>query len=89
MTFSSISTSTGVKIPLKDVTEGYLSVLDLEPDKSQKTIVFLHGYAGVLELWEFQINYFVRQTYRVVAPDLRGHGQSDARLIPSTQCRKW
>ncbi|MBK8434242.1 MAG: alpha/beta fold hydrolase [Chloroflexi bacterium] len=43
--------------------------------------LFQHGYAGVLESWEFQINHFARN-YRVVAPDLRGHGQSDA---PYTQ----
>ncbi len=67
-----------VKVPIPGVSHGSLSVLDLWPENAQKTIVFLHGYAGVLESWEFQINYFVRQTFRVVAPDLRGHGQSDA-----------
>jgi pimeloyl-ACP methyl ester carboxylesterase len=41
----------------------------------------VHGYAGVAETWEYQINHFMRFT-RVVAPDLRGHGQSDA---PMTQ----
>ena len=41
----------------------------------EKTIMFVHGYAGCAETWEFQINHFAR-SYRVVAPDLRGHGQS-------------
>jgi long-chain acyl-CoA synthetase len=43
----------------------------------------MHGYAGCAETWEFQINHFAR-TYRVVVPDLRGHGQSDAPLTQYT-----
>ena len=41
----------------------------------------MHGYAGCAETWEYQINHFASK-YRVVVPDLRGHGQSDA---PYTQ----
>ena len=33
--------------------------------------------ASVAETWEYQLNHFANG-YRVVAPDLRGHGQSDA-----------
>lgn len=65
------------RVPIVGVSNAYLSVLDLWPEGAKKTIMFLHGYAGVLESWEFQINYFAR-SYRVIAPDLRGHGQSDA-----------
>ncbi|MEM7034496.1 MAG: alpha/beta fold hydrolase [Chloroflexota bacterium] len=64
-------------VPIPDVSNAYLSVLDLWPDGAEKTIMFVHGYAGVLESWEFQINHFARH-HRVIAPDLRGHGQSDA-----------
>lgn len=66
-----------VKVPMRDVAGSYLSVLDLWPEGAQQTILFVHGYAGVLESWEYQINHFARN-YRVVAYDLRGHGQSDA-----------
>ncbi len=66
------------KIPIRGVSDAYLSVVDLWPEEAHDTIMFVHGYAGVLESWEFQINHFVNQGYRVVAPDLRGHGQSDA-----------
>lgn len=69
------------RVPIPGVANAYLSVLDLWPEGAQQTILFVHGYAGVLESWEFQINHFARN-YRVVAPDLRGHGQSDA---PYTQ----
>ncbi|NOZ50840.1 MAG: alpha/beta fold hydrolase [Chloroflexi bacterium] len=65
------------QVPIRGVSNAYLSVLDLVPENAKGTILFLHGYAGALESWEFQINHFAR-TYRVVAPDLRGHGQSDA-----------
>lgn len=68
--------------PIPGVADAELSVLDLWPEGAERTILFLHGYAGVLESWEFQINYFASHNYRVIAPDLRGHGQSDA---PYTQ----
>lgn len=66
------------KVPIPGVAGSNLSVLDLWPEGAERTILFLHGYAGVLESWEYQINAFASNNYRVIAPDLRGHGQSDA-----------
>ena len=66
------------KVPISGIAGAELSVLDLWPEGAEKAILFLHGYAGVLESWEYQINYFASHNYRVIAPDLRGHGQSDA-----------
>ncbi|MEM7534803.1 MAG: alpha/beta fold hydrolase [Chloroflexota bacterium] len=70
-----------VNVPIPGIADAHLSVLDLHPEGATETILFQHGFAGVLESWEFQINHFARN-YRVIAPDLRGHGQSDA---PYTQ----
>ncbi len=70
-----------VKVPVRGLHDMWLSVVDIWPEGAQKVILFVHGYAGCAETWEYQINYFAR-AYRVVAPDLRGHGQSDA---PFTQ----
>jgi long-chain acyl-CoA synthetase len=66
-----------VEVPIRGLSDVALSVVDIQPEGVEKTILFVHGYAGVAETWEYQINHFVRR-YRVVAPDLRGHGQSDA-----------
>jgi long-chain acyl-CoA synthetase len=66
-----------VNVPIRGVSGAALSVIDLWPEAVEQTIMFVHGYAGVAETWEYQINHFARQ-YRVVVPDLRGHGQSDA-----------
>ncbi|MGB0388400.1 MAG: alpha/beta fold hydrolase [Ardenticatenaceae bacterium] len=66
-----------VNVPIRGVSDASLSVVDLWPEGAKQTMMFIHGYAGCLESWEFQINHFAR-SYRVVAPDLRGHGQSDA-----------
>lgn len=68
-------------VSIPELTDTYLSIVDIRPEGAQKTIVFVHGYAGVAETWEYQINHFMRIA-RIVAPDLRGHGQSDA---PMTQ----
>ncbi|MCU0496504.1 MAG: alpha/beta fold hydrolase [Anaerolineae bacterium] len=64
-------------VPIKGIAGAKLSVIDMQPEAVKQTIMFVHGYAGCAETWEFQINHFVKK-YRVVIPDLRGHGQSDA-----------
>jgi long-chain acyl-CoA synthetase len=66
-----------VDVPIRGLSDVELSVVDIRPEGAERTIVFIHGYAGCAETWEYQINYFARG-WRVVAPDLRGHGQSDA-----------
>jgi long-chain acyl-CoA synthetase len=66
-----------VEVPIKGLSDSHLSVVDLWPEGTDQTVMFVHGYAGVVETWEYQINHF-RQFTRVIAPDLRGHGQSDA-----------
>ncbi|MGD8586290.1 MAG: alpha/beta fold hydrolase, partial [Chloroflexota bacterium] len=66
-----------VDVPIPGLAGDNLSVIDIRPEGVEQTIVLLHGFAGCAETWEHQINRF-SQRYRVVAPDLRGHGQSDA-----------
>jgi pimeloyl-ACP methyl ester carboxylesterase len=46
-------------------------------DDGAPTIVMVHGAGGSAEQWSNQIEHFGRR-YRVVAPDLRGHGRSEA-----------
>jgi long-chain acyl-CoA synthetase len=66
-------------VPIRGLAQGKLSVVDIEPEGATQTIMLQHGYAGCAETWEHQINYFALHCgYRVVVPDLRGHGQSDA-----------
>ena len=66
-----------VEVPIQGLSDVNLSVINMWPDGAEKTIVLVHGYAGCAETWEYQINHFAHQ-YRVIVPDLRGHGQSDA-----------
>ena len=66
-----------VKAPIRDYPGRHLSVIDLHPQGLETTILFQHGFAGVAESWEYQLAHFANR-YRVIAPDLRGHGQSDA-----------
>lgn len=68
-------------VPIAGIANSELSVIDIHPEEVEQTIIFVHGYAGCAETWEYQINHFYSE-YRVIIPDLRGHGQSDA---PYTQ----
>ncbi|MFP4321771.1 MAG: alpha/beta fold hydrolase [Anaerolineales bacterium] len=66
-------------VPIPGIAYAELSVVDIMPEGAHQTLVFVHGYAGCAETWEHQIHHFTLQrNFRVVAPDLRGHGQSDA-----------
>lgn len=42
-----------------------------------EAVVLLHGFCGSAQYWEKVIPY-LSGNYRVIAPDLRGHGSSDA-----------
>jgi long-chain acyl-CoA synthetase len=66
-----------VDVSIRGLSGVSLSVVDIWPEGAERAIVFVHGYGGCAETWERQINHFARDC-RVVAPDLRGHGQSDA-----------
>ncbi len=53
-----------------------LSAIDVAPDRPARTFVFVHGFGGQAEQWQYQLQHFLIQN-RVVALDLRGHGLSD------------
>lgn len=53
-----------------------LSAIDISPDRPQATMVFVHGFAGQASQWKHQLRNFSGAN-RVIALDLRGHGQSD------------
>jgi long-chain acyl-CoA synthetase len=53
-----------------------LSAIDVAPDHPQRTFVFIHGFGGEAEQWQYQLQHFLIEN-RVIALDLRGHGLSD------------
>jgi len=53
-----------------------LSVIDIQPERSRNTIVFLHGFGGWATQWKHQLRALADDN-RIIAPDLRGHGHSD------------
>ncbi len=53
-----------------------LSAIDISPEHPQRTLVFIHGFGGQAEQWQYQLQKFSLEN-RVIALDLRGHGLSD------------
>src|SRR5512140_2057051 len=53
-----------------------LSAIDVAPDRSRRTFVFIHGFGGEASQWQYQVQHFLIEN-RVIALDLRGHGLSD------------
>lgn len=46
-------------------------------NSGDKTIVFLHGWPGSHELFEYQYDYLAKKGYRCIGIDQRGFGKSD------------
>lgn len=47
-------------------------------------VLLLHGFPELWYAWRHQIDFLADHGYHVVAPDLRGYGDSDSPLSPSS-----
>jgi len=52
-----------VQVPIQGQLDMALSVIDLWPAEVEQTLMFVHGYAGCAETWEYQINHFAREYF--------------------------
>ncbi|MFD1177171.1 alpha/beta fold hydrolase [Paenibacillus puldeungensis] len=55
------------------------STIAYEQQGQGETVVLLHGFCGSSAYWE-KVQPLLAGQYRVIAPDLRGHGSTDAPL---------
>ncbi|KOP39117.1 alpha/beta hydrolase [Flavobacterium sp. WLB] len=58
-----IETAKNVKLYVKDYGKG-------------KPVILIHGWPLSNEMWEYQVEYLVKNNYRVIAYDRRGFGKS-------------
>ncbi|KAL6220625.1 hypothetical protein ACLB2K_008381 [Fragaria x ananassa] len=47
-------------------------------------VLLLHGFPEIWYSWRHQIGYLAKHGYHVVAPDMRGYGDTDSPLNPSS-----
>lgn len=52
-----------------------ISYIDIAPERPLRTFLLIHGFGGNAKQWQYQLEIF-SQHNRVLAIDLRGHGQS-------------
>ncbi|MFI4874976.1 MAG: alpha/beta fold hydrolase [Blastopirellula sp. JB062] len=68
----------GERIPIGEVTLNVVIRGEGEP------VLLAHGFPLDHSMWEAQINVLSAEGYQVIAPDLRGFGQSDAAAEKTT-----
>jgi 3-oxoadipate enol-lactonase len=66
-------TGNNIKITVNDLTVSY----DDEGQDGAPVIIFIHGFPFNKSMWDKQVKTF-KENYRVIAYDVRGHGDSDA-----------
>lgn len=65
-------------MPTAQINDAALAYTDRSPETgSQNVLLLLHGHAFDRGMWEPQIEHFVALGWRVIAPDLRGFGESE------------
>ena len=50
-----------------------------------KTVIFIHGGGLDHTVWVLPARYFARHGYRVIAPDLPGHGRSEGPALDTIE----
>ncbi len=60
--------------------EDNLVKLAFKEEGAGKPVILLHGFCGSKEYWSKVIPY-LRESYRVIAVDLRGHGETDTTKV--------
>lgn len=71
---SRVAVADGVRLYCQDLGSG-------------PAVVLVHGGCMSHRVWESQVNALVEAGFRVIAPDLRGHGDSDKPVGPYTAQR--
>jgi 3-oxoadipate enol-lactonase len=61
--------------------------LDTDPTGERPAVLLLHAFPLAAEMWRPQIDALTAHDYRVLAPDLRGFGDTPASEGPSTMSR--
>ena len=47
-------------------------------------VLLIHGFPELWSSWNYQITHLAKHGYRVVAPDMRGYGESDSPPDPAS-----
>ena len=72
------------KVELPEIATGYaigapvrIHYVELNPQGSKGTLVFVHGLGSYLKFWRYQLDHYAAAGWRVLALDMVGYGKSD------------
>lgn len=65
-------------ITFRTIENNGISMRIAEAGTSGPLLLFVHGWPESWYSWRHQLSYFANSGYRVVAPDMRGYGKTDA-----------
>ena len=69
-----------IKIPTNEIN------INTVIQGSGTPLFLIHGWPESFYSWRHQINFFSEKGYKVIAPDIRGYGDSDKpKNVSSTQ----
>lgn len=65
-------------MPTATVNDATIAYTDSAPEAGTgKVLLLLHGHAFDRTMWDGQVRHFTAEGWRVIAPDLRGFGESE------------
>lgn len=70
--------------PVNRIDTTYRKIAYLDTETAGKTLVFIHGNSSCKEVFTNQINSDLARSFRIVALDLPGHGDSDDAIDPAS-----
>ena len=70
-------------------SDGIRLIVDDHGDADAPSLIFTHGFAQCAHSWKRQYGSALKERFRLITPDLRGHGRSDKPHTTESYTEGW